>query len=206
MEDEDELLDAEKEKYQTKIRQNALELQKNIQDIFQYMKARDIIGSYQDQCNLMEIPEIAAKIGRNLNLESLNIIPLASDEAKGYFLPLSQQAVELILEELLQNAQKFHPQQSPAVEVKISEHPNGITIQVADNGATLSTEQLSKMWNPYFQAEKSFSGQVPGMGLGLSMVASLIWSAGGACRAYNRAEGPGIVVELILPILQADAA
>ena len=204
-EDEDALSDVEKKKYQSKARHNALELQKNIQEVFQYMKARDIIASYQDQCNLLEVAEIVAKLGRNLNLKYLNMIQLESDKAAAVSIPLSCQAIELILEELLQNAQKFHPQQNPALEIKISKHPDGINIQVADDGATLSIEQLSKIWYPYFQAEKGFSGQVPGMGLGLSMIASLIWSAGGTCRAYNRAEGPGIVVELMLPVIQADA-
>ena len=40
---------------------------------------------------------------------------------------------------------------------------------------------------------------VSGMGLGLSMVATQVWSLGGTCRSYNRDDGPGIVVELVLP-------
>ena len=35
------------------------------------------------------------------------------------------------------------------------------------------------------------------MGLGLPLVAYLVWSAGGRCRLYNRREGPGITVELV---------
>jgi hypothetical protein len=42
------------------------------------------------------------------------------------------------------------------------------------------------------------------MGLGLSMVASLIWRVGGSCRLYNREDRSGVVVELILPL--ADCA
>lgn len=38
------------------------------------------------------------------------------------------------------------------------------------------------------------------MGLGLSMVAVLLRSAGGAGRAYNRPDGPGLVIELLLPV------
>ena len=55
------------------------------------------------------------------------------------------------------------------------------------------------MWTPYYQAEKLFTGEVRGMGLGLAMVASLVWEAGGSCRMFNRADGPGITVELLLP-------
>jgi hypothetical protein len=32
------------------------------------------------------------------------------------------------------------------------------------------------------------------------MVASLIWENGGSCRMSNRADGPGVSVELLIPI------
>jgi len=54
---------------------------------------------------------------------------------------------------------------------------------------------------PYFQAEKCFSGEVKGMGLGLAMVARLVWGSGGNCRLYNRDDQPGIRVEVTLPLV-----
>ncbi len=60
-----------------------------------------------------------------------------------------------------------------------------------------------KVWQPYYQAERFFTGQVTGMGLGLPMVAALIWRIGGTCRIYNREFGPGVGVELIIPLVQA---
>ncbi len=88
----------------------------------------------------------------------------------------------------------------PSHKVKIFNVSDKIHIQIKDDGLTLSPKQLTKIWTPYYQAEKYFTGQVPGMGLGLSMVASLVWSLGGTCEAYNRERGPGIVVELGLPL------
>jgi K+-sensing histidine kinase KdpD len=38
------------------------------------------------------------------------------------------------------------------------------------------------------------------MGLGLPLVASLVWEIGGQCRLANREDGPGVVVELQLPL------
>jgi C4-dicarboxylate-specific signal transduction histidine kinase len=40
---------------------------------------------------------------------------------------------------------------------------------------------------------------VEGMGLGLSMVAVMVWKSGGTCQMRNRDNGPGIRVELRLP-------
>jgi K+-sensing histidine kinase KdpD len=56
------------------------------------------------------------------------------------------------------------------------------------------------VWAPYFQAEKSFTGQVSGMGLGLPLVAALVWNVGGTSRLYNRIDRAGVVVELTLPL------
>jgi len=77
-----------------------------------------------------------------------------------------------------------------------------VRLAVSDDGLILSPEQLTQAWNPYYQGEKDFTGEVTGMGLGLSMVASLIWGAGGTGRLFNREEGPGVVVELILPLAE----
>jgi C4-dicarboxylate-specific signal transduction histidine kinase len=43
---------------------------------------------------------------------------------------------------------------------------------------------------------------VPGMGLGLPMVASLLWRIGGSCRISNREPGPGIDVEIRIPFVE----
>jgi len=64
----------------------------------------------------------------------------------------------------------------------------------------LSPEQLANMWIPYYQGEKYFTGEVDGMGLGLSMVGTLIWEVGGSCQAYNRTDSKGVVIELTLPL------
>jgi len=75
-----------------------------------------------------------------------------------------------------------------------------LCMQICDDGLHLSPEQLSRVWLPFYQGEKYFTGEIPGMGLGLAMVASLVWSAGGKCRLYNREDRSGLVVELCLPV------
>jgi K+-sensing histidine kinase KdpD len=64
---------------------------------------------------------------------------------------------------------------------------------------TLSPRQLSIAWLPYYQGEKDFTGEAPGMGLGLSTVSAIVWGAGGACRIMNREGGPGVIVEFVIP-------
>jgi K+-sensing histidine kinase KdpD len=185
----------------------ALRLNEEIQGVFQYLEALEGAKRppyQQGWCNLSEISALAAKIGADLELAPITISEEDLKDPKQTYIQLSQQAVELIFWELLENAKKFHPQKSPVVEIKISNDADQIKIQITDNGVNLAPDQLAKMWLPYYQAERYFTGQVRGTGLGLSMVASLIWGAGGTCRAYNRATEPGLVVELLLPAGQQD--
>ena len=103
----------------------------------------------------------------------------------------------------MENAKKFHPQKSPQVSIELlPQPPKAMLLRVTDNGASLTPEQIEKVWLPYYQVEKYFTGEVPGMGLGLTMVAAVLWEVGGACRFRNREDGAGAVVELTIPLLE----
>ena len=205
--------------------QGALRLQDEIEDILTYIGASDMVEPGHEQCNLTKVSSLIDEIIFNLELKSTRVSYEGLENLDDTYMPISQRAIEMILWELLGNAKKFHPEKSPTVEVKISNVsrsqiasaglqirreqkcdlsnvPGGVRIQIGDDGLTLSPDQLAKMWIPYYQAEKSFTGEIPGIGLGLPMVATLLWDVGGTCRAYNREEGPGIVVELVLPLVQ----
>ena len=118
----------------------------------------------------------------------------------GGILPLSSKTLDSILWEILENSKKFHPTHAPEVMIEISHpQPNTVRLRFTDNGLTLNPEQLQWVWTPYVQSEKYFTGEAPGMGLGLPLVATLIWQAGGQVQLYNRHDGPGVVVELAVP-------
>lgn len=182
--------------------QNALSLRDEIEDIFKYLSSTEIAksGEEREGCCLAEIAPIVGELRKFLILSDIKISLDVTKEPTKTYLALSRRAIEMILRELLENSKKFHPQQSPHLELHISDSPIGISIQVRDDGITLSPDELAKMWMPYYQVEKYFTGQVAGMGLGLSMIAALIWEAGGSYRAYNRTTGKGIVVEIMLPV------
>ncbi|CAN2039736.1 histidine kinase [Candidatus Magnetomoraceae bacterium gMMP-15] len=182
------------------VKDGARHLHDGIMEIFHYIDAVNSSKTNRGQCTLPEILKIIKEITSNFDIESINTSCKEIKNFDNICLQISSQAVKLILRELFENAKKFHPEQLPELEIKISSLTDGLKIQIYDNGLTLSPTQLSKMWGPYYQAEKFFTGEVPGMGLGLSMVSSLVWGAGGTCKAYNRGKGqPGIVMELVLP-------
>ena len=176
---------------------------KAVEDVLTYVKTPDL-AQYGQGARLADLRPLAESIGRELALtHPLQWLgPHHADEVGTATLALSQQSLELILLELMENSKKFHPTHEPQVTVQVQlNRPHAAVIQVCDNGRTLSPEQLAQVWSPYYQAEKNFVGEVMGMGLGLPTVASLVWGVGGQCRVYNLTSGVGVGVELVLPLV-----
>ncbi len=125
----------------------------------------------------------------------------------GLGIPLNPFSMESIYLELLGNSLKFHPRKTPTVEVSLTRSGTCLLLCLTDDGLTLSLDQLEKVWLPYFQGERLFTGQMPGLGLGLSAVSTLIWGTGGDCEMINRPNQTGVEVRLMIPLVpqtQAD--
>lgn len=175
-------------------------LKSQVDDILQYLNSPLLAfsgSSYQMERFSHTVETIAAEIG--IEQVAVNMDPRLNSIA----IPLSSQALEIILYELLENAKKFHPDLAPQISASATRSEFGeLVLQIADDGQTLAPDQLDRVWIPYYQVEKSFTGGVKGMGLGLPMVASIVWAVGGKCRLYNRLPGPGVVIEITLPLAE----
>jgi signal transduction histidine kinase len=174
-------------------------LRSEVDDILQYVETARSTRA-RGRFPLEHLSALVERMASSMSIGALRIS--VADELRSATVPLSEQAMATIFFELLENARKFHPAASPTVEVSAelgADHR--AVLRVTDDGIHLVPEQLARAWVPYYQGEKYFTGEKAGMGLGLSMVASFAWEVGGSCRIHNRANRPGVVVELVLPIL-----
>lgn len=106
------------------------------------------------------------------------------------------QWLEQVFHNLLQNA--IHMQQGrPDAWVNIaSEHvPNGIKIIISDNGPGFSAEGLAQACMPFY------SSRANSMGLGMTLVESLMLRMNGQLRLANRAAG-GAEITLIFQLAE----
>ncbi len=167
-----------------------------IEDILQYLNAPSLANT--EPFFLAELPHLLNEIAQSLAIKTLDIT--IDETLKDTWISLSERAVELVFWEALENSVKFHPAHTPQIRVEVEpEKDQRICLRIADDGMSLSPHQLSQMWQPYYQGEKFLTGEEEGMGLGLTMVAAMLWEVGGVCRSYNRPESPGVVIELSLP-------
>ena len=174
----------------------AVRLKDELADILQYVQAPGLAAAEQD-FPIQQFESVLTHTAQALNVPITTTIDPA---AATLHVPMSEQTVIIIAWEILENALKFHPQRRPQVEVTVTCERDLVRLCFADDGLTLSPEQLERAWMPFYQAEKISTGEVAGTGLGLAVVALLVWTAGGRCYLYNRRDKAGVMVDLHLPI------
>jgi K+-sensing histidine kinase KdpD len=167
-----------------------------INDVLQYATAPSLVMRVGERFCVDDLPHlIKDAIGH------LQLTQVVSDiqAPPGLCLNISPRAMESILFELLENTAKFHPTHTPSVQIGGRIEDERFLLYIQDDGIHLSPDQLNRVWLPYYQGERYFTGEVQGMGLGLPVVASILWECGGNCSIANRIDAPGVVVHLNFP-------
>ena len=102
---------------------------------------------------------------------------------------------------ILNNAIKFTPSQGRVI-LRTRPHPmrRDLIIEVADTGIGIAREALERLFKPFTQAESHFAGAQGGLGLGLSIVRSLVNAHGGSVTIDSQGLGKGAVVSVRLPL------
>jgi signal transduction histidine kinase len=102
-----------------------------------------------------------------------------------------------VLVNLLSNASKFSPM-SGKIELNITQDDEWITVAVVDCGPGLPTDRFADLFMRFVTANQSHDTQY-GIGLGLSVVKSIVEMHGGQVGAENLPKG-GARVWFTIPI------
>jgi signal transduction histidine kinase len=87
-----------------------------------------------------------------------------------------------LLDNLLDNACKYSPLGSP-VRIKLGREPGFVTLAVEDHGSGLSAEDSTHIFEPFYRSPQARLRGVPGVGLGLAVVARIAATFGGTVKA-----------------------
>lgn len=102
-----------------------------------------------------------------------------------------------VLVNLLSNASKFSPMNG-TIELKVAQDPDWVTVAVMDTGPGLPTDRFSDLFKRFVTANQSHDTQY-GIGLGLSVVKSIVEMHGGQVGAENLPQG-GAKVWFTIPV------
>jgi PAS domain S-box-containing protein len=107
-----------------------------------------------------------------------------------------------VISNLLTNANKFtHDRGDVAVDLQHAKHY--ALLQVTDNGIGIETPMLPIVFNAFVQSERSLDRPGGGLGLGLTLVKSLVDLHGGSVAAMSAGLGRGSTFSITLPMLAA---
>ena len=106
--------------------------------------------------------------------------------------------VREVLKNLVENGLKFSRAQPPSVTLRAIRKGDRVEMRILDNGPGIPPEELSKVFEKFYQIDASFTGQIEGWGLGLPFVKKVIERLEGTIT-LERAETGGTVAVLTLP-------
>jgi signal transduction histidine kinase/CheY-like chemotaxis protein len=103
-----------------------------------------------------------------------------------------------VIANLLSNAIKYTPERGH-IELKLDLYNDQIAITIEDNGVGMAPELVPRIFDIFTQAEQTPDRTVGGLGLGLTLVKSLIELHGGKVTCFSAGVGKGSHFTLWLP-------
>ena len=108
--------------------------------------------------------------------------------------------LQQVIWNLLSNAIKFTPKDGK-VQIVLERVNSHIEISVADTGVGIKPEFIPHLFERFRQGDASTTRKYGGLGLGLSIVKSLVELHGGTVWVKSPGEGQGTTVTVHLPLL-----
>jgi len=150
----------------------------------------DVRGLLQESLELFA--PLAAKKGFSLDVHASEELWLRCDRGR----------VLQILSNLFDNAAKFTPP-GGAVRVLVERDGDAARFTVSDTGPGMTEEELSRIWERYWQARRTSGAK--GVGLGLYITKGLVEAHGGRIWAESTV-GKGTTFHLTLPLANPPTA
>jgi len=195
-------LSATQRAHMTTVHQSARSLLGLINDILDTTKLEK--GGVTLESIDFSLREVAQQIVTSLRLNAekkkLNLILDYADDMPEYFKgdPLR---IQQVLTNLLGNAIKFT--QQGMVRLHLFRDGERVGVEVWDTGIGMTPEQLSRIFDPFSQADASISRRFGGTGLGTTIASQLIELMEGTISAESEL-GKGSVFRLSLPLKPGD--
>lgn len=176
------------DRYLSVIRDKTNKLDERIEDLFRF-----------SQLESGQLPMSLEPWNTGELLETL-IQPLEKEMAEGerrltVLRPFPQASIRAdagrlgqVFDNLIDNALKYAGK-GAVITIGAEPGPDGLTVKVYDNGATIAAEQRPYLFERFYRGDKSRSGEVGGSGLGLAICKHIIEAHGGGIGVEAGVEG-----------------
>jgi two-component system phosphate regulon sensor histidine kinase PhoR len=128
--------------------------------------------------------------------KKLNAVVDVADDCPS--VPADEARLREVFDNLLDNAVKYSSKQGQ-IRLSANRRRNDVVLGVSDNGIGISNEDLPRIFERFYRADKARSRQLGGTGLGLSIVKHIAQLHGGRVEAESEL-GKGTAIRVILPL------
>jgi two-component system phosphate regulon sensor histidine kinase PhoR len=130
---------------------------------------------------------VADKGGMTLQLEAPAHVYALADE----------QRIRQVLDNLISNAIKYSPV-GGSVSITLHEHVDHVELAVSDTGMGIPPDEVENVFNRFFRGSDARVSHIPGTGLGLNIVGSIVAAHDGAVTVESEV-GRGSTFRVTLP-------
>jgi len=109
--------------------------------------------------------------------------------------------LEQVFNNLIGNAMKYTPARG-RIEISARREGDSVRVDLTDSGMGISAEALPHIFDLFAQADMTIDRAKGGMGIGLTLVQSLVGLHGGTVRAVSEGPGRGSQFAVTLPLLR----
>jgi diguanylate cyclase len=147
-----------------------------------------------DMVALVDEVVVAARDAINGRRQHLAVhLPRGPVELQGDHLRLAQ-----VIGNLLDNASRYTPH-GGEIELSLTTADDAIVLTVADNGAGITATALPTLFDPFVQDTQAIAFNGIGLGIGLTVVRTLVEAHGGSVVANSAGNGQGSRFVVTLP-------
>jgi two-component system sensor histidine kinase CpxA len=145
-----------------------------------------------------DLDEVIEEVVRDANFEgAMKNCAIRLQSAANNALLGSRELLRSAIENVLRNAVRYSPQDSP-IEMLIARSGAGLEIIIRDHGPGVPVADLERIFEPFYRVAESRDRDSGGEGIGLAITAQVMKAHGGTARAANTPSG-GLEVRLSLP-------
>ena len=163
------------------------------------------VALQRDRLDLAELLAGAAESSRPVLETARHSLHVDVDGLGGQLVDGDALRLGQVFANLLNNSAKYT---EPGGHVTLRGWREGdqAVVQVQDDGLGLAADMLEEVFQPFVQVDRSAARAQGGLGIGLSIVRSLVDLHGGTVRAHSDGPGRGSLFEVRLPIAAGPAA
>ena len=145
-----------------------------------------------------EVPAVPVTAKEDSSVKRGTFVEIDCPERLNLF--ANAEMLRLCIQELLSNAIKFNNKMEKVIKVQCANHGDSISISVRDYGAGIRPQDVNLIFEPFYQVDDYFTGQISGWGLGLPMIKRILDLHGGSISVVSD-RGLGSIFTINFPVL-----